>query len=76
MTDTDLGEEDVVRLASAGGGSNKSAIIDTLTKSLILRNKYCSFFAMFFNIVLACLSLQYKAAQSKLEVLGEVMKSD
>ncbi|CAK9211273.1 unnamed protein product [Sphagnum jensenii] len=39
VTDTDLGEEDVVRLASAGGGSNKSAIIDTLTKSLILRNK-------------------------------------
>jgi hypothetical protein len=62
VTDTDLGEEDVVRLASAGGGSNKSSIIDTLTKSLILRNKYSSFFAMFFNIVLACLSLQYKAA--------------
>ncbi|KAH9536307.1 hypothetical protein CY35_17G100300 [Sphagnum magellanicum] len=39
VTDTDLGEEDVVRLASAGGGSNKNAIIDTLTKSLILRNK-------------------------------------
>ncbi|KAH8936739.1 hypothetical protein BDL97_17G100100 [Sphagnum fallax] len=39
VTDTDLGEEDVLRLASAGGGSNKSAIIDTLTKSLILRNK-------------------------------------
>ncbi|CAK9867939.1 unnamed protein product [Sphagnum jensenii] len=39
VTDTDLGEEDVVRLASAGGGSNKSSIIDTLTKSLILRNK-------------------------------------
>ncbi|CAM6012362.1 unnamed protein product [Sphagnum balticum] len=39
VTDTDLGEEDVVRLASSGGGSNKNAIIDTLTKSLILRNK-------------------------------------
>ncbi|CAK9209777.1 unnamed protein product [Sphagnum troendelagicum] len=39
VTDTDLGEEDVVRLASAGGGSNKSSIIDALTKSLILRNK-------------------------------------
>lgn len=37
--DTDLAEEDVLRLASVGRSSNKDDIIDTLTKSLILRNK-------------------------------------
>lgn len=37
--DTDLGEEDILRLANLGSGSNKNAIIETLTKSLILRNK-------------------------------------
>ncbi|KAG0624215.1 hypothetical protein M758_3G231900 [Ceratodon purpureus] len=37
--DTDLGEEDIFRLANLGTGSNKNAIIETLTKSLILRNK-------------------------------------
>jgi hypothetical protein len=38
--DTDLGEEEIFRLANLGSGSNKNAIIETLTKSLILRNKY------------------------------------
>lgn len=35
-----LEEEEVLKLASLGGGSNKEQTIDILKKSLILRNKY------------------------------------
>eukprot|EP01018_Ginkgo_biloba_P018475 Gb_07220 [translate_table: standard] len=39
VADLDLGEEQVLKLASVGRGSNKDEIIDTLRKSLVLRNK-------------------------------------
>lgn len=37
--DADLGEEEIFRLANFGCGSNKNVAIETLTKSLVLRNK-------------------------------------
>ncbi|KAE9605375.1 hypothetical protein Lal_00025419 [Lupinus albus] len=38
-SDLDLDEEDVVRLATLGNGANSKDTIDTLKKSLVLRNK-------------------------------------
>ncbi|KAL4186570.1 hypothetical protein AMTRI_Chr09g14760 [Amborella trichopoda] len=39
VSDLDLDEEDVLRLASIGHGSNSNDIIETLNRSLVLRNK-------------------------------------
>ncbi|XP_058086172.1 uncharacterized protein LOC131233476 isoform X2 [Magnolia sinica] len=39
VSDVTLEEEEVVKLASIGGGSNKEQTIDILKKSLVLRNK-------------------------------------
>lgn len=39
VADTDLGEEEILRLGNYRHGTNSEAFIETLTKSLILRNK-------------------------------------
>lgn len=39
MSDLDIGEDEVLKLATLGNGTNSKETVDTLTRSLVLRNR-------------------------------------
>ncbi|KAE9595459.1 putative transcription factor C2H2 family [Lupinus albus] len=53
VSDVDLDEEDILKLATLGNGANSKDTIDTLKKSLVLRNKFVlQIFICFTEVVL------------------------
>lgn len=46
MTDVDLEEEEVLKLASFGNGANNKDTIDVLRKSLVMRNRFIISFTL------------------------------